>query len=76
MKQLTCNICGGELSLDEAGNLGNCEHCGNVFIFAGDKLSKEADVSNINNLLLRAKSFLDNYEFEKALEYVEKAKRY
>ncbi len=74
MKQLTCNTCGGELSLDEAGNLGNCEHCGNVFLFAGDRLSKEADVSNINNLLLRAKSFLDNYEFEKALEYVEKAK--
>ena len=75
MKINKCKTCGGTLAVDPGGNIGTCNSCGNVYDIIGENLSiHKLTESTINNLLLRSKEFLDQKDFNKALDYIEKAK--
>jgi len=86
MTALQCDICGGSLTMDTGGEFATCESCtmkhdtrrlqqkvqeirGIVKI---DGSVQVEGLANIDNLLVRAKEFLDKDDYAKANEYCQK----
>ena len=73
MAALQCDICGGSLTMDAGGEFATCEACG----MKHDRLRLKQKISvdglaGIDNLLVRAKQFYDEQNYEKAWEYCER----
>ncbi len=86
MVALKCDVCGGQLVMDAKGEFAICRSCG--LAYSTDRLKQKVQeikgivsiegsvkvegVANVDNLLLRAKNFFENMDYEKATEYCEK----
>lgn len=72
LKDRKCTACGGELKVN--GKQAVCEYCGSTYDIDDGISIKEVSITNIGNLLKRGKEYLAKNDFEKAKEYLEKAK--
>ena len=75
-----CTQCGGKILVDDTHDAGICEFCGTAFVTEKvinkyqntiniDNATINVAGANIDNLLLRAKSFEENGNQKKAIEY-------
>ena len=79
MQKLQCELCGGNLVMDESGEFAACENCGMRFkketvkkmIVELTGQVKVDGISNIDNLLNRAFGFLEDGNFKQADEYLD-----
>lgn len=78
-----CTKCGGRILVDDTNDAGICECCGTAFVTEKvinnyqnsiniDNATINVNSIDINNLLLRAKSFESEGDEEKAVEYYNK----
>ncbi len=78
-----CTQCGGKIHVDDTHDAGICDYCGTAFVTEKvilnymntiniDNATINLSNVDINNILLRAKSFEESKEREKAIEYYNK----
>lgn len=76
---LKCPSCGANIQLNDTQEFGFCQYCGTKIIQDIQKIKitvenevKVQGISTVENLLIRAKQYLDEKQFSKAFEYIDK----
>jgi len=80
MQKLQCELCGGNLVMDDSGDFAVCENCGIKFkketvkkmVVELSGVVQVDGISNLDNLIKRAFGFLEDANWARANEYLEK----
>ena len=76
---LKCPSCNADIQLNDTQEFGFCQYCGTKIVQDVQKISitvenevKVQGISTVDNLLIRVNQYLEEKEFTKALEYIDK----
>ena len=76
---LKCPSCTADIQLDENREFGFCQYCGTKITQDIQKVNitvenevKVQGISTVDNLLIRAKQFLNEKQYSKSMEYIDK----